>query len=128
MSLLDHYREMARCYKRWYGPFLPEDRDARILDIGCGMGHFLYFLKEEGYRNFLGVDISREQVNFVRKYITDKVVEADAFTFLEGAPFSVRRDCHERFPRAYPQGSRSEFSFPRTSLVERKWKSVCEDD
>ncbi|MEM1909046.1 MAG: class I SAM-dependent methyltransferase [Thermofilaceae archaeon] len=103
LSLLEHYREMARCYKRWYGPFLPEDRDAWILDIGCGMGHFLYFLKKEGYRNFLGVDISREQVNFVRKYITDKVVEADAFTFLEGAPFQfdviVMNDFLEHIPK-----------------------------
>ncbi len=40
----------------------PQDRDAQILDIGCGHGTFLYFLAAAGYRNFRGVDTSPEQI------------------------------------------------------------------
>lgn len=104
VSLVKQYREMARCYKLWYGPFLPKDKSARILDIGCGMGHFLYFLKKEGYSNILGIDISKEQVYFVKKYITENVIEADAFDFLANnqSKFDVivLNDFLEHIPKA----------------------------
>ena len=31
-------------------------RSARVLDVGCGAGHFLYALRERGFVNLLGVD------------------------------------------------------------------------
>ncbi|MFO0678086.1 MAG: class I SAM-dependent methyltransferase [Polyangiaceae bacterium] len=42
--------------------WLPEDKAARILDIGCGAGEFLEFLASRGYANAEGVDYSREQI------------------------------------------------------------------
>lgn len=39
---------------------LPIDKKARILDIGCGLGSFMVFLKNEGYENVYGIDISDE--------------------------------------------------------------------
>jgi cyclopropane fatty-acyl-phospholipid synthase-like methyltransferase len=38
------------------------DRSARILDLGCGHGVFIYFHREAGYTNVVGVDKSPEQV------------------------------------------------------------------
>jgi 2-polyprenyl-3-methyl-5-hydroxy-6-metoxy-1,4-benzoquinol methylase len=77
------FENMARCYFDWYGPYLPKNKDARILDLGCGMGHFLYFLKKMGYSNFIGIEISPQQVAFVRKYVTNNVILADGFDFLK---------------------------------------------
>lgn len=48
-------------------------KDAAILDIGCGMGHFLYYLKSKGYSNFLGVDIGSEQIQFCVDHVSRKV-------------------------------------------------------
>jgi SAM-dependent methyltransferase len=31
-------------------------RDARVLDVGCGAGHFLYALRERGFTRLLGID------------------------------------------------------------------------
>jgi len=76
------FEYMAQCYLDWYGPYL-KNKDARILDFGCGMGHFLYFLKKMSYSNFIGIDISPQQVDFVRKYITNNVILADGFDFLK---------------------------------------------
>src|SRR5437870_7579155 len=47
--------------------FRSANKAARIADLGCGYGSFLYFLHEEGYRNIAGVDISAEQVDSARK-------------------------------------------------------------
>lgn len=49
-------------FKKNYLKHLPESKESKILDIGCGMGHFLYFLEKEGYKNYLGIDISKENI------------------------------------------------------------------
>jgi SAM-dependent methyltransferase len=45
----------------------PRDRESRILDIGCGHGALLYFLRKAGYQNIRGVDGSREQVELSQR-------------------------------------------------------------
>jgi len=48
---------------RWYlRDWLPADRAAAILDVGCGGGQMLMALQRLGYTSCAGVDISPEQV------------------------------------------------------------------
>lgn len=80
-----------RYFVRNYLPHLPPRRDARIVDLGCGLGHFLFFLKRAGYTNILGVDVGRECIEFCRErgfpvveeeictYLSDLKVPTDAF-------------------------------------------------
>jgi len=58
----------AACYDRYVIPAylrgaLPPERDAAILDIGCGLGQFLKALRREGYSGARGVDLSAEAVS-----------------------------------------------------------------
>jgi 2-polyprenyl-3-methyl-5-hydroxy-6-metoxy-1,4-benzoquinol methylase len=54
--------ERRAVYYRWYTrSWLPPDRSTPALDIGCGSGQFLYFLRREGYTDLLGIDLDREQ-------------------------------------------------------------------
>lgn len=62
-----------RFFAKNYLMFLPSSSSAKILDIGCGSGHFLAYLKNKNYKNFFGVDISSEQVEYCKKYITKNV-------------------------------------------------------
>ncbi len=39
-----------------YNAWLPDDRSAPILDLGCGEGRVLRFLSDQGYLNIHGVD------------------------------------------------------------------------
>ena len=106
MNLMDDYR--TRIYKeyasrmqdassvfdkakaeRWgvaYDTFLkgwlPEKKDAAILDVACGGGNLLFFFKCRGYTNLQGVDVSPEQVLLARQ-AAGNVVESDAIQFLE---------------------------------------------
>ena len=61
-------------FKANFLKFLPKDKQSRILDVGCGTGIFLNFLKSKGYMDFVGVDISKEQVEFCKKHVTKNVV------------------------------------------------------
>lgn len=69
-------KEMKRMFEIYdfnYRKHLP-GRRSRILEIGCGMGHFLHYLKESGYTNFAGVEVGRESFEYCREYVTDRVV------------------------------------------------------
>ena len=46
--------------------YLPKDRSARIVDLACGAGAYLYYLRVAGYTNVSGVDVSPEQIDLAR--------------------------------------------------------------
>lgn len=96
-------RHVIELYRHNYCRFLPENKSAKILDIGCGMGHFLEFLGEEGYENILGVDISRECVGYCleRGIAKVKLIE-NLLEFLPGAgvfDFVVMNDVVEHMTK-----------------------------
>ncbi|HPO91565.1 MAG TPA: class I SAM-dependent methyltransferase [Victivallales bacterium] len=43
-------------FDTWYSNILPTNKNANILDFGCGLGSFLLYLKYKGYKNIEGVD------------------------------------------------------------------------
>ena len=64
--------------------WLPADKHARCLDLGCGAGHVLMALRAAGYLNVQGVDVSPEAVAIARSKGLD-VVDADLRAFLHAA-------------------------------------------
>lgn len=60
----------------------PKDRMARILDIGCGHGPFLYFLSAAGYRHLTGIDLSPEQVAVAAKLGITNVICGPAMDYM----------------------------------------------
>jgi 2-polyprenyl-3-methyl-5-hydroxy-6-metoxy-1,4-benzoquinol methylase len=71
-----------RYFKKNYSKYLPPDKGAKILDLASGMGQFLNFLRRQGYENFLGVDISEQEIEYCKGkgYPVEK---ADMFAFLD---------------------------------------------
>jgi cyclopropane fatty-acyl-phospholipid synthase-like methyltransferase len=68
---------------RGYEQFLPHDQGARILEIGCGVGYFLHFLKLKGYLNIRGIDLSPQMIGVCKANLSDIHAEvADAFPYL----------------------------------------------
>jgi 2-polyprenyl-3-methyl-5-hydroxy-6-metoxy-1,4-benzoquinol methylase len=100
--MFDFYKTYNRHWRRWnpdpeadlkenqinylrelYGPALPRDRSAFCLDIGCGAGVFLSFLRSEGYKNLHGIDFSDDMIKMARKKlgseVTVETVEAEEY-------------------------------------------------
>jgi len=73
-------RSMA-AFSRYLAGWLPAAKNANILDLACGSGKTLFFLRENGYTNISGVDISAEQVALARQ-VTSDVTEGDILEFL----------------------------------------------
>lgn len=76
-----------RYYKKNYSKYLPSDKNAKILELGSGMGHFYYFLRKSGYRHYEGVDLSEENIAYIRKKIDKNadVHKIDMIQFLDNA-------------------------------------------
>ncbi len=91
---------LRRLLKRW----IPQDRNQRILDLGCGYGPLLYLLKEAGYRSLTGVDTSAEQVAESALLGLDCVRQGDLLEKLEAAlsgsyDLIIAFDVLEHFPK-----------------------------
>jgi len=78
----EQFRPRAFYLRKVIRKFFPHQRNARILDIGCGHGALLYFLHQAGYENVCGVDTSPEQVDFAERLGIKGVEAGDAMEFL----------------------------------------------
>ncbi len=63
-------------------PLLPSNKDANILDIGCGFGSFIYMLKSNGYTNIKGIDLSPGQVKVAHELGLQEVELQDLMPYL----------------------------------------------
>lgn len=63
-------------------PLLPDRKGSRIVDIGCGQGTIVRTLRDLGYPNTEGVDISPEQVALAVADGIEGITCADNLTFL----------------------------------------------
>jgi 2-polyprenyl-3-methyl-5-hydroxy-6-metoxy-1,4-benzoquinol methylase len=60
-------------------------KTSRIFDMGCGSGSLLKGLKDAGYTNLIGMDLSEEQVNMAHEFGVSEVVLGDAMQFFRGS-------------------------------------------
>ena len=78
------YDYVRRWWKQSYiRKWLPESRQAQVLEIGCGLGYHLNALRELGYTHVQGIDMSPEEIEIAQTNVeaVDFLV-ADAFSFL----------------------------------------------
>ncbi len=57
----------TRAYRWFFRDWLPQDKSARLADVGCGGGQLIEALAGLGYRNCEGVDISEQQVGLAQQ-------------------------------------------------------------
>jgi 2-polyprenyl-3-methyl-5-hydroxy-6-metoxy-1,4-benzoquinol methylase len=72
----------GRAYDHYLRGWLPNAKDAAIVDVACGGGKLLHFFKERGYSNVQGVDLSPEQGQIARQ-VVPMVHEENTIDFLE---------------------------------------------
>lgn len=75
----------AYVYDRLVLPWFPRDRAGRVVELACGHGSFLHWLKQRGFTNCRGVDSSAEQIVHARS-AGGEVIEAEAIAWLEAQP------------------------------------------
>lgn len=83
LASVEKERKMISKYlKRNYLRYIPEDKTIAILDLGCGLGHYMAALEDMGFSNVEGVDTSEGNVNFCKADGLNVVCE-DAKEYLD---------------------------------------------
>jgi 2-polyprenyl-3-methyl-5-hydroxy-6-metoxy-1,4-benzoquinol methylase len=73
-----HYPQLEQVIRK----YVPADRSIRIADLGCGHGSMVFCLKELGYKNVEGVDLSSEQVALAHRLGIGEVRQGDLIEFM----------------------------------------------
>jgi len=89
-------------------------KDAKILDLGCGIGYFLDIMKEKGYTNLVGVTLSPADIkeceskgHTIKKYDLSFLPQKDGY-YDESVDFIFLRHALEHSP--YPIFSLMEYN------------------
>ncbi len=72
----------GKAYNHYLKEWLPEDKNAEIIDLACGNGKLIDFFIKKNYHNVYGVDISKEQVD-IAKQISSNIYNQDILDFLK---------------------------------------------
>lgn len=70
---------------RYLTPYFPKNqKDLHILDIGCGLGQLLSYLKEQGFTNLKGIDINDESIEACESkgLAVEKIIDIRTFATL----------------------------------------------
>jgi len=98
---LENVKKQFPAWRKHFGGFLPENKDAKIIDLGCGNGGFVYWLQQIGYQNVEGIDISSEQIEAGRKLGIKNIYQADIKNFSAKTEYDAifMRDILEHFSK-----------------------------
>ena len=73
--------QWGKSYNYFLRRILPKDKSATILDVACGGGNLLHYLRSKGFTNIRGVDLSPEQVWLARQVVDDVALQ-DCINYL----------------------------------------------
>ena len=81
-----HFAHAAEDYELNVLAHLPADLSAGIIDVGCGWGQFLSWLRSRGYTSIQGIDVGAQQVDQCRKLGLVAAQVTDSAAFLATLP------------------------------------------
>jgi cyclopropane fatty-acyl-phospholipid synthase-like methyltransferase len=70
------------CDARYFPTLAHLEKTSSMLEIGCGHGRILNYLKQKGFTNVKGIDVSEEQIELARKNGLH-AERADVFEYLK---------------------------------------------
>jgi 2-polyprenyl-3-methyl-5-hydroxy-6-metoxy-1,4-benzoquinol methylase len=81
-ATLNQFQSNSPVFEQYWRKLLPQDKEARIIDVGCGTGNFLWWLQQQGYFLSEGIDLSPEQVAIANDLGVRNVLQGDLHSIL----------------------------------------------
>jgi len=85
-ATLEGFTPRAPTLRKVIRRYFPANRSARVLDLGCGHGALIHFVREAGYADVTGVDVSADQVEAARRLGIEGVRRGDLLDTLAMLP------------------------------------------
>lgn len=88
-------------FDKTVGRFLPPNKDAVVIDVGCGAGIMLEWLHKRGYSKAVGIDPDEGQIAFCRELGLPAEQAADSAEWLANkrADMLICKDILEHIPQ-----------------------------
>ena len=83
-----HFDQTCEYFRNRLAAYLPHDKNAAMLDVGCGSGYVVGALLRSGYTNSIGIDIDRGQVDRATRHGLPVHLVEDTIAWLRGIPDS----------------------------------------
>lgn len=82
-SVQKEYKRYFQFFRYNYKKYLPQNKNAKIVDMGCGIGETVNSLKQLGYTDVVGIDFDSENVKFcVNQGL--HVEQGDIYSYFKG--------------------------------------------
>jgi SAM-dependent methyltransferase len=121
----EHAQGMREFYARLLGPHLPTNRDAEVLDVGCGMGFALTGLQALGFTRLQGVELDSGQAKSCRDRGLDVDLTKDTVSWLAARPerydLVLALDLIEHIPHS----GQIAFASALATCLKRKGRLIC---
>ena len=88
-SNLHDLRPRIPYFKNLIYRHFPKNKQAKILDLGCGYGALVYLARKMGFLNSTGIDISSEQIEVAKKLGIEGIEQDDIMHALEKIPYET---------------------------------------
>ncbi len=127
---------MANCHRDEVVPYILRylEKQGPILEAGCGLGRFVVFMEQQGFRDVRGIDISPDAVGIVNRIAPDLNVTCGDVSDLPFEDSSIRgivslgvvehfeqgpRAALQEFQRVMMPGATALITVPFLNLVRR---------
>lgn len=77
------YQKRCKGFSKKLSQLLAGPHDRKILDLGCGVGFLVYFLKQQGFDNVTGIDLNESLISVAKSKVSAEFIVADGITYLE---------------------------------------------
>lgn len=78
----ENYSKRCRSFDKKLAPLLPADKKIAMLDIGCGCGFLVYYLRSIGFDNVTGIDINEQLIQTAKHNVDAEFISCDATDYL----------------------------------------------
>jgi len=77
------YQKRCKGFGKKLSQLLAVPRDRKILDLGCGVGFLVFFLKRQGFDNVTGIDKNENLISIAKSKVNAEFIVDDGITYLE---------------------------------------------
>lgn len=121
----EHEARVVEYYRSLIAEHMPSDKNARILDVGCGMGFALLMLRKEGYTNIQGIDLDQGQVKAAQGKGLNVVWTPDSQQFLKEHPAGFDQILAMDLIEHIPPGAQLDFVRALAGALKPGGKIFC---
>lgn len=115
--------EGAKEFYPYTAALLPSERDAAVLDLGCGTGLELeYYFARNGEASVVGIDLSADMLEAMKRKFADRKIQ-----LISGSYFDVPFEAN-RFDAAVSVESLHHFTAAQKLKLYRKLKSALTEN